>query len=97
MVVTLVAIAALIFGVGIYLIYEAPLILSEAAFQGVLAGGLARGAHRMASGDWIGSIFKATWIPLALTLFLAFLAALVLHHFCPGVTRISELFAAGSK
>ncbi len=86
------AIAALIFGVGIYLIYQAPFILSEAAFQGILAGGLARGARRLQGGDWMGSVFKATWIPLALTLLLALLAGYLMHHFFPGVTHVSGLW-----
>ncbi len=88
----LAAIAALVFGVGIYLIYQAPLILSEAAFQGILAGGLAHRARRLQSGDWMGSLFKATWVPLALTLLLALLAGFLIHHFFPGVTHLSELW-----
>ncbi|MFI5331192.1 MAG: hypothetical protein ACHQ2F_09185 [Desulfobaccales bacterium] len=90
-------IAAVILGAGVFLIYEAPFILSEAAFQVILAGGLAHGARRMASGDWIGSVFMATWIPLAATLLLALLAGYLMHHFFPGVTRISELFATSAK
>ena len=87
------AVVAVIFGAGIYLIYEAPFILSEAAFQVILAGGLVRGAHRIQSGDWMGSVFKATWIPLALTLLMSLLAGYLMHHFFPGVTRLSELLA----
>lgn len=84
-------IAAAIFGAGIYLIYAAPYILSEAAFQVILAAGLARGARRLQSGDWLGSVFRATWIPLAITLLLSLLAGYLIHHFFPGVTRLSEL------
>ncbi len=90
-VVVLGTIVAVIFGVGIFLIYEAPFILSEAAFQFILAAGLVRGAHRIDSGDWMGSVFKATWIPLAVTLLLSLLAGYLMHHFFPGVTRLSEL------
>jgi hypothetical protein len=96
-VVVLGLIVAVILGAGVFLIYQAPFILSEAAFQAILAGGLARGARRMASGDWLGSVFKATWRPLALTLLLSLLAGYLMHHFFPGVTRISELFATSGK
>jgi hypothetical protein len=85
------AIFAVIFGAGIFLIYEAPIILSEAAFNFILAAGLVRGAHRIHSGDWVGSVFQATWIPLTLTLLLSLLAGYLIHHYFPGVTRLSEL------
>ncbi len=85
------AIALLVCGVGVYLIYEAQVILSEAAFQVVLAAGLVRGAKRLQDGDWLGSVFKATWAPLSLTLVLALSAGLLIHHYFPGVTRVSEL------
>jgi hypothetical protein len=87
------AIAAVIFGAGIYLIFEAPIILSEAAFNFILAAGLVRGAHRLHSGDWVGSVFKATWIPLSVTLLMSLLSGYLIHHFFPGVTRLSELLA----
>jgi hypothetical protein len=89
----LAAIAAVIFGAGIYLIYYAPFILSEAAFEVILAASLVRGARRIERGDWMGSVFKATWIPFTLTLLLSLLAGYLIHHSFPGVTRISELFA----
>lgn len=88
----LLAVAAVVFGAGLFLVYQAPLILSEAAFQAILAGGLARGAKRLEEGDWLGSVFKATWKPFALTLVLAIIAGFCIHHYFPGVTRISELF-----
>jgi hypothetical protein len=92
-VVALGAMVAVIFGAGIYLIFEAPIILSDAAFNFILAAGLVRGAHRMHSGDWVGSVFQATWIPLTLTLLLSLLAGYLIHHYFPGVTRLSELLA----
>jgi hypothetical protein len=88
----LLAVAAVIFGAGLFLIYQAPLILSEAAFQAILAGSLARRAKRLEQGDWMGSVFKATWIPFALTLVMAIAGGLIIHCCFPGVTRISELF-----
>jgi hypothetical protein len=89
--VVLLVVAAVFLGAGIFLIVQAPVILSEAAFQFFLAAGLVKGARRMEQGDWLGSVFKATWIPLALTLALALLAGFLMHHYFPGVTRISEL------
>lgn len=85
-------IVALVLGAGIYLVYEAPFILSEAAFEFVLAAGLVHGSRRLDAADWMGSVFKTTWIPCAVTLALATLAGWLITVYFPGVTRISQLF-----
>lgn len=89
----LAAILAVVLGAGVYLVYEAPFILSEAAFEFVLAAGLVRGTRRIDSADWIGSVFKTTSIPFFITLTLATLAGYLMHHYFPEITRISELLA----
>ncbi len=89
----LAAIMAVVVGAGVYLVYEAPFILSEAAFEFVLAASLIRGTRRIDSADWMGSVFKTTSIPFAITLALTFLAGYLMHHYFPVVTRISELFS----
>ena len=81
-----------IVGAGVYLVYEAPFILSEAAFEFVLAASLVRGTKRIDSSDWMGSVLKTTWIPFVITLALAVLAGYLIHVYFPEVTRISELF-----
>src|SRR6266567_2792247 len=85
------AIIAAVLGAGIYMISEAPMILSEAAFEFVLAAGLVKGSHAMDSPDWIGSVFRTTWKPFGIALVVAFAGALTIHVTCPEVTRISEL------
>lgn len=87
------AVTAALVGASAYLIYEAPFILSEAAFEFILAAGLVRGARRIDSADWMGSVFKTTGIPFVVTLTLATFAAYLIHHFFPDVTRISELLS----
>ncbi|ACM21075.1 hypothetical protein Geob_2725 [Geotalea daltonii FRC-32] len=87
----LAAMLAVLVGTGAYLVYEAPFILSEAAFEFILAASLLRGTKRMNSGDWWGSVFKTTSIPFLATLALAFLAGYLMHRYFPGVTKISEL------
>lgn len=89
----LAAIMAVLVGAGVYLVYEAPFILSEAAFEFILAAGLVRGARRIDRADWVGSVFKTTGIPFAVTLALATLAGYLMQHYFPGVTRISELLS----
>lgn len=87
------AIMAVVIGTGVYLIYEAPFILSEAAFEFILAASLVRGSKRIDSDDWMGSVFKTTCIPFGVTLALATLAGYLMHRYFPDVTRISELLA----
>lgn len=89
----LAAIMAVVVGAGVYLVYEAPFILSEAAFEFILAASLVRGTRKIDSADWMGSVFKTTSIPFVITLGLAVLAGYLMHHYFPNVTRISELFS----
>jgi hypothetical protein len=89
----LAAIMAIFVGAGIYLVYEAPFILSEAAFEFILAAGLVRETRKIEATDWVGSVFRATWIPFAVTLASALLAGFLIHHFFPQVTRLSELLS----
>ncbi len=84
-------VVAIVLGAGIYMIYEAPVILSEAAFEVVLAASLVRSSRAMDSPDWIGSVFRTTWKPFGISLVVAWFGALVIHSCYPEVTRISEL------
>lgn len=89
----LAAMMAVVVGAGVYLVYEAPFILSEAAFDFILAAGLIRGARRMNSADWMGSVFRTTCVPFFVTLLLATLAGFLMRHYFPHATRIAELFS----
>jgi hypothetical protein len=89
----LAAIMAVVVGAGVYLVYEAPFILSEAAFEFILAASLVRGTKRIDTADWMGSVFKTTGIPFVVTLALATLAGYLIHHYFPEVTRLPELLS----
>lgn len=91
--VPLMLILALVFGAGIFLIYEAPIILTEAAFEFVLAGALLKKAKEIDTPNWIGSVFKNTWIPFVFTLSLSVISALLLSHMFPEATNLSEIFS----
>jgi hypothetical protein len=88
----LMLILAAIFGVGILLIYEAPVILSEAAFEFVLAGVLVKKAKEIDNPDWIGSVFKNTWKPFLCTLLVAIISSSILSYFFPEVIKLSQIF-----
>lgn len=81
-----------IFGAGAYLVYAAPEILSEAAFQALLAAGLITASKKMDGRGWIGSVLKATWIPLAIVLVMTGIFGLVAQTYYPNATRLADIF-----
>lgn len=83
---------AVIFGAGIYLIYIAPHILSEAAFDFLLGSSLLRSYRKVTSPDWMGSVFRDTYKPFLVVLLVSFGAALAIRHYMPEFTRISDIF-----
>lgn len=78
-------------GVGIYLVYAAPSLLTEVAFEAVLASGLVNATRRMHSFGWVGGAFRATMLPLILVLAMTLMFGLVAWHYCPKATKISEV------
>jgi hypothetical protein len=82
----------LVFGTGLYLVYSAPAILSEATFEFLLAGSLVKQSKKMGDPDWMGSVLRATWVPFAVVLAISVAAGWVLHVYYPEVGRIAELF-----
>jgi hypothetical protein len=92
LVVALVVLVAGILGSGFYLIYEAPSILAEAAFEFALAGGLIRVTRSASSADWVGSVLRGTWKPFTVVLLLSVGFGVVAHWLRPEATRLSEVF-----
>lgn len=82
---------AVIFGAGIYLVYQAPVIIVEAAFEVVLASGLVKASRKMDRLGWMGSVFKSTWIPLAIVLVTTVVFALIAEGICPEATKIADV------
>jgi len=83
---------AAIFGSAIYLVYIAPHILSEAAFNFLLGTSLIRSYRKINHPDWMGSVFKDTYKPFLVVLLFSFAAAWVIHSYAPDLTKISDLF-----
>lgn len=91
----LAAIVATILGGAAYVIMEAPVILSEAAFEGLLAASLMKSTRLIDSNEWVGSIFKATWKPFAITLAVVIFGGLVLHAYFPEAHRLADIIRKG--
>ncbi len=90
--VPLMLLVAVIFGAAVYVLYQAPFILSEAAFNFMLAGTMLKRTRTIDRPDWTGSIVKNTWIPFAVTLLVSGCIAALLHHFFPEANKITEIF-----
>ena len=80
---------------SILIIYNAPTILSEAAFQGVLAASLIKKTRAVSDTGWVGSILKATWKPFAVSLGAAFFGGMVLHSFYPQAVKLADILFKG--
>ncbi len=82
---------AIVFGAGFYLIYDAPFVLTEAAFDFVLAAGLLKSARKIDGPDWAGSVLRTTWKPFAIALLITLVAAVIMHVNYPDAVKLSEI------
>lgn len=82
---------AAVFGAGVYVVYQAPAILSDAAFQAALAGGLVPAAKGVHDRGWFGSVFRATAIPFAIVLILSGVFGYEAHRRCPGAATAGQV------
>ncbi len=87
----LAALVAAILGAGGYLIYAAPHILPEAAWQALLATSLHRAAKQTCP-DWRMGVLRSTGIPFAAVLVLATALGWEAHHHCPSAVRLVQVF-----
>jgi hypothetical protein len=90
-VIVLMVLVASILVFAVLLLYGAPAILAEAAFQGVLAASLIKRTRAISDQSWAGSILKATWKPFAVTLGVAFFGGAVLHSYFPQAVRLADI------
>lgn len=86
------ALVLVIAGTGIYLVYGAPEILTEAAFQAALSTSLIRISRKIDQPDWSGSVLKLTWKPFLTILVIALLTGVCARSFCPSATRLPDLW-----
>jgi hypothetical protein len=90
------ALVLAIVGAGGYLIYTAPNILPEAAWQVALASGLARISKPTAHQNWLTGVLRASGIPFAVVLIFVVALAWVAQDHCPGAVKLAEaLYCAG--
>lgn len=85
------ALVALVAGAAGFLIYEAPDILADAAFNAALAASLLRGARQSVASDWTEDVLRATWKPFLFILAVTFLFALVMNSLLPQAKTIRDI------
>jgi hypothetical protein len=89
----LVLLAALILaivGAGGYLIYAAPHILSDAAWQALLATTLTR-VSKTEHHNWMAGVLRSTCIPFAIVLLFASALGWEAHRYCPDAPRLIDV------
>jgi hypothetical protein len=85
-----------IFGAGAYLVYAAPEILTEAAFQALLAAGLIKASRKMTRRGWIGSVLRATCVPFLVVLFMTGIFGWVAQTHYPHASCLADIFRHSS-
>ncbi len=93
-IILLIVLVLAVVAVGVYLIWCAPAILSDAAFHVLLATNLSRKMRRVKEGNWEMSIFKATWWGFLLILLAAIAFGYVAQLYNPAATTIRDLFTS---
>lgn len=79
-----------ILSAGAYLVWMAPEILGEAAFNAVLAANLVKVSNRLEREGWIEGVVRATWIPFGAVLAITLVLAFVVHNTCPPASTMRE-------
>ncbi|MCB1174217.1 MAG: hypothetical protein KDK39_11650 [Leptospiraceae bacterium] len=92
LVIALLVLLAVILGGAIYIVYQAPVILSEALFEFLLSSGLVRSVKKLSAHNWIGSVLRVTWIPALIMLGVTLATGFVAEIFCPNASTLFQVW-----
>jgi hypothetical protein len=93
--IVLAVLVATILASTLYVLYGAPTILSEAAFEGILAASLIKRTRAISDTAWVGSILKTTWKAFAVTIGVTFFSGIVLHSYFPQAVKLADILWKG--
>ncbi|MBS1825520.1 MAG: hypothetical protein JST93_09385 [Acidobacteria bacterium] len=82
---------------GGYLVWMAPEILGEAAFDAVVAGSLARVASRAERAGWVVGVVRATIIPFAVVFAMTMVLAYFIQDLCPSASTLREAISCPER
>jgi hypothetical protein len=91
-VILVIAVVLSLLFVAIYIIYTAPALLSEAAFEAMLAAALAKRTRQIHHPGWIGVIWRATIWQFLLVLVLSAALGWAAQRRCPEAKRLRDVF-----
>lgn len=97
LVLIIIAVAVAIIGAGAYLIWAAPTILGDTAFNAVLASALIHKTKKVSHPEWVGSVVHATAIPFAVVFALTILMGWYAQHICPSAMRVRDAIHCASR
>jgi hypothetical protein len=83
--------------VAVWLVWQAPVILPEAAFEALLASGLVRAADRSEARGWARGVLRSTLLPFLLLLATAVAAGWAVQEACPSAHRLSDFLGAACR
>lgn len=86
----LLMVLSVVFG-GAYLIWSAPTLLTEAAFQALLVGSFAGKVRRADSSDWEVGVIKATWWIFMLVLLSSVAFGFIANRYDPAAVTAKEI------
>lgn len=88
---------AAVLGVGFYIVWQAPFMLAEAAFEAAMAAGLIRSARRVDDPGWIGGALSASWKPFLLILVFSVIVAALAEKFAPQARTLPQAIQQMSR
>ena len=97
LVIIVIAVAFAIIGAGAYLIWAAPTILGDTAFNAVLASALIHKTRKVSHPEWVGSVLHATAIPFSIVFALTILMGWYAQHICPSAMRVRDAIHCASR
>lgn len=97
LVLIIIAVATAIIGAGAYLVWAAPTILSDTAFNAILASALIHKTRKVSHPEWVGSVVHATAIPFAIVFALTVLMGWYAQHICPTALRVRDAIHCSSR
>ena len=89
--------AALVVGAAIYVIYIAPVLLSEILLDAALAGGLYRRLRAVDGRSWWRSAIRRTIIPAAASALVVSIAGGIMQSVYPGASSIGMVWHAATN
>ena len=91
LIVAVVVVVACLAGVAAWLVWQAPVILPEAAFDALVGSAVTGAAGRAAwRRQWAPVVFRATGLPFAMVLAAVVVLGWAVQHLCPGVVRVID-------